>query len=280
MTVRRERLPSYAAGLPAPGSHPPPVLTVTGVGEERRAAFHLVCDAINFGSGWFPTLRKRDGRSGSYTVMLAVRDSFSRSGAWDAAALSGVTAAEVAAVLGQDPRHELMALYATHLQELGRNVAGRFGGSFLGLARHPRLADELAGWPGFHDVAHHRGEPVPFYKRAQLTAYEMACAGFVAPGSEGDLTMFADNLVPHVLRVDGVLQYDDDLAARIAAGELLEPGGEAEVEIRACGLHAVELIVAQRPDLTAPAVDQLLWHRGQAQAYKALPRHRARCEAY
>ena len=28
----------------------------------------LVLDSINFGSGWFPTLRKRPGMSGYFTV--------------------------------------------------------------------------------------------------------------------------------------------------------------------------------------------------------------------
>jgi hypothetical protein len=92
--------------------------------------------------------------------------------------------------------------------------------------------------------------------------------------------MFADNLVPHVLRTDGLLVYEAGLAARIEAGDHLLHGSREEVEIRACGLHAVELIVTARRDLSAPGVDQLLWHRGQLPHYKALPRHRSRCEAY
>ena len=35
---------------------------------ETRAAYWLTLDAINFGSGWFPTLRKRDGLSGYNTI--------------------------------------------------------------------------------------------------------------------------------------------------------------------------------------------------------------------
>ena len=35
------------------------------------AAYLLVLDAINFGSGWFPTLRKRTGCSGYFTVAWA-----------------------------------------------------------------------------------------------------------------------------------------------------------------------------------------------------------------
>ncbi len=83
------------------------------------------------------------------------------------------------------------------------------------------------------------------------------------------LTIFADNLVPHVLRVDGVLRYDPALAARIDAGELLPPG-EEETEIRACALHACELI-ARRSGVPPRTLDGWLWNRGQAPRYKARP---------
>jgi hypothetical protein len=53
-----------------------------------------------------------------------------------------------------------------------------------------------------------------------------------------------------------------------------------EVEIRACAVHAVELIVAARPGSVAADVDELLWLRGQQPSYKASPRHRSRCTAY
>jgi hypothetical protein len=93
--------------------------------------------------------------------------------------------------------------------------------------------------------------------------------------------MFADNLVPHVLRLDEVLWFDPELVARIEAGELIEHGSPEEVEIRACAVEAVERIVAARGgELTAAAVDQLLWTRGQGPRYKARPRHRSRCTAY
>ena len=92
--------------------------------------------------------------------------------------------------------------------------------------------------------------------------------------------MFADNLVPHVLRLDGVLRFDPELVERIERGELIEHGSPEEVEIRACAVHAVELIVAARPGVCAAEVDQLLWNRGQQPRYKAVPRHRSRCTAY
>lgn len=95
------------------------------------------------------------------------------------------------------------------------------------------------------------------------------------------LTMFADNLVPHVLRLDGVLTFAEDLVRRIEQGELIEHGSAEEVEIRADAVHAVEAIVAARADGSCAAgIDELLWNRGQAPAYKARPRHRSRCTAY
>ena len=43
--------------------------------------FTLTLDAINFGSGWFPTLRKRPGCSGYFTVAWALTDRFRADGA-------------------------------------------------------------------------------------------------------------------------------------------------------------------------------------------------------
>ena len=87
--------------------------------------------------------------------------------------------------------------------------------------------------------------------------------------------------MPHVLRLDGVLELDDALVARIDAEELIEHDSPEEVEIRACALHAVELLVAAHPEpTTATAVDNHLWHRGAGPRYKARPRHRARTTAY
>ena len=96
----------------------------------------------------------------------------------------------------------------------------------------------------------------------------------------GQLTIFADNLVPHVLRVDGLLSYDAGLAARIDAGKLIAAGTPEEVEIRAVALHAVEQLSALLPGASARDLDVYLWNRGQGAAYKAVPRHRTRTVFY
>jgi hypothetical protein len=81
-----------------------------------------------------------------------------------------------------------------------------------------------------------------------------------------------------VLRCDGVLVYDEQLAAHIDRGERLTLGG-AEREIRACALHACELI-SRRSGVPARAIDTWLWTRGQAPKYKAHPRHRCQTVFY
>jgi hypothetical protein len=243
---------------------------------EDVAAYILTLDSINFGSGWFPTLRKRPGCSGYFTVAWALADRFRGSAPWSNAELRGLTACEVADTLGQEPEHELMALYARALNDLGAWLAERTALEVVAEAggSAERLAEQLAaGMPFFDD----RG----FYKRAQIVPNDLALAGVASFDDLDRLTIFADNLVPHVLRLDGVLAFDDDLVARIDAEQLIEHDSPEEVEIRACALHAVELLVAAHPEPTdATAADNTLWHRGGEPRYKAHPRHRARTTAY
>jgi len=241
--------------------------------DEEVALFTLTLDAINFGSGWFPTLRKRPGCSGYYTVAWALTDRFRDLGPWSSDELRALDADTVADVLGQERGHELMGLYAEALRQLGAFLGDRTPLDVVAAAggSAERLAEQLvAGMPLFDDPG--------FYKRAQIVASDLTLAGVAEFQDIDRLTIFADNLVPHVLRVDGVLRYEDALAATIDAGELLPPGG-AEREIRACAVVACEAIAG---DLDVPprVLDNWLWNRGQQPRYKAIPRHRTRTTAY
>jgi hypothetical protein len=251
----------------------------------ERVAFWLTLDAINFGSGWSPTLRKPPGRSGYATTAAGISQRFESRGPWSADELAAIGSEELAAVLGQDPAHELMGLFAASLNDLGERVSAEHDGSFTALldaagGSAVALATRLAGWNCFRDVSGYDGVELPFLKRAQIAAADLARAGVWAPQDLDRLTMFADNLVPHVLRLDGILEFDPELVARIDRGELIEHGSPEEVEIRACAVHAVELIVAARPGTCAAAIDEALWLRGGQPRYKASPRHRSRTTAY
>jgi hypothetical protein len=256
---------------------------------EETVAFVVALDAVNFGSGWFPVLRKRPGMSGYHTVASAFRERGAPSAVW----LAEVTTAACCELFDQDPASEaaeLMALFAEAWNQLGRLLLDRYDGSAVALVEAAggsaeQLVEVLREAPFFDDRRTWRGLDVPFYKRAQITAADLdAALGGTGPGRFDDLdrlTIYADNLVPHVLRVDGVLHLDDGLAAAIEAGELVPEGSEPEVELRACAVDAVERLVEVLDDGTTSArLDTLLWNRGAGEAYKSRPRHRTRTVSY
>ncbi|HEY4279354.1 MAG TPA: queuosine salvage family protein [Conexibacter sp.] len=287
VVVERDAVAAYAAALP-PQAEVPGLDSEAHIADgspELRSAFYLTLDAINFGSGWFPTLSKRDGRSGYYTVALGLRDRFRARGPWSAAELRELDAAEIATVLGQDPEHELMGLFARSLNDLGARIVDVHAGSFLGLVDAAdgwavALVEELASWACFADASPYNGRTIPLYKRAQIAAADLALAEVAAFHDLARLTLFADNLVPHVLRLDGILRFDRGLVERIEAGELIAHDSPEEVEMRAGAIHVAELIAAERPDLTPQSIDLLLWTKGGGPQYKAVPRPRCRCTAY
>ena len=263
---------------------------------DARAAWVITVNAVNFGSGFFPVLRKRPYLSGSMTIFRALRRRFEAYGPLTAHDLREATTESCAELFEQDtdgPAAELMTWFAASWVSLGEVLATRWGGSFEALVAEAdgsaaRLAEILASIDGWRDVSAHDGQVVPLYKRAQITPAHLAMAyGGEGLGAFHDLdrlTLFADNLVPHVLRIDGVLRFDPDLVERIEREELLVPGSPEEVEIRAVAVEAVELLVARlRADefpATAMGLDQVLWRRGADRRYKDRPRHRARTTAY
>jgi Potential Queuosine, Q, salvage protein family len=283
VTIDVERIAQYAASLPLDEARAAQLDPATHyLGEpEATLAYVVTLDAINFGSGYFPHLRKRPGLSGYFTVASSLKDLWQARGPLSARDLQALSAEECARVFGQsleDPAvAELMGLFAQALNDLGRYVASDFGGRFRALVdaadgSAETLAHVLAQMPFYQDVG--------FYKRAQLTAADLAIARVARFRDLDRLTIFADNLVPHVLRVDGILRYDPGLLARIGREELIPAGSPEEQEIRACALHAVELIRGRLDAVTSMQLDYVLWNRGQQPAYKAAPRHRTRTVFY
>ena len=231
----------------------------------------LILDAINFGSGWFPTLRRRRAPTRMARRLTAhARAHGSRGRPRELRALD---AAAVAAVLDQDAAHPLMALYAEALVQLGAWLGDR---GALECRRGRRLGGALAaalaaGMPFFDD----RG----FYKRAQIAANDLALAGVAAFADIDRLTIFADNLVPHVLRIDGVLVYAPELAARIDARRGAPEAGGEEREIRAARCTRA----SSSPRAAAcrrATLDNWLWNRGQRAALRGRAPHLTRTVFY
>ncbi len=282
------------------GGPPPPQINPAHhyVGEpDATVAFILCLDAINFGSGYFPYLAKRPGLSGYFTVATSLKELWEDKGALDAKQLAGLSAADCARIIGQEiavPEvAELMGLFARALNDMGHFLSEHFDGDPTGPitaadGSAARLAELLAEMPLYRDVSHYDGLEVPFFKRAQLTSADLAAVfdgkGYGEFRDLDQLTIFADNLVPHVLRRLGVLVYEPELAKRIDGEQRLEAGSQQEIEIRAAAVHAVERCVGLLRDAgidaTAQQLDYALWTRGQSPEMKAHPRHRARSTYY
>lgn len=297
--INYDYIPAYADSLPLESAIQPEHDSKSHcLGQnEDTAAFFLTLDSINFGSGYFPHLQKRPGMSGYFTVASCLNDRFKTKGPLSALELTRLTPADCTQIFEQHPDStpigELMRLFARALNDLGRYIQQDFGGSFTKLIQAAgtsaeRLMQLLIRMPFFYDVQPYDGIEVPFYKRAQLAAADLSLAfegqGLGRFDDLQNLTIFADNLVPHVLRVDNILCYPDALISRIEAGKLVAAGSPEEIEIRACALHAVELIKNALNvcghKLTSMGLDFLLWNRGQQPAYKSIPRHRSRTVFY
>jgi hypothetical protein len=274
--ARWVRIDASAAVEPGGVAGLDPALHLLDAAPEAVARSVLILDAINFGSGWFGTLRTAPGEDEVTTIARRLTEHARAGGEpWTPAQLRALDAAQVADVLGQDPEHELIGLYAEALSALGgwlgergalEAVEAEGGGSAS------RLAAALAAtMPFFAD----RG----FYKRAQITANDLALAGVATFADADRLTIFADNLVPHVLRVDGMLVYEPDLAAKVDAGAELPAGSEMEIELRACAVHACELLAA-RWGVAPRVLDNWLWNRGRGAPYTDGPPHRTRTVSY
>ena len=189
--------------------------------DEATTALVLQLDAINFGSGWHPVLYKRPGLSGSRMVAACWRERAERDGVMTAGELAVIDGAAVAAILEQEsegPAGDLMRLFARSLAELGCHLLGHYGGSFSKFVASANgsaaaLTTALTGLPMWQDAADHDDAVVPLFKRAQIVSADLARAfAGSGPGAFNDLdrlTLFADNVVPHVLRLDGVLVYDN-----------------------------------------------------------------------
>ena len=223
--------------------------------QDEVARYIFILDAINFGSGWFDELQVT---TDSLTERLTAHAR--EHGPWTPQQLRDLDEATLREVLDL-PSSQLAHLYTNGCRQLGEWFGARTATECIGDSAED-LARRLTKMPYFDDKG--------FYKRAQITANDLHLAGVADFADIDRLTIFADNLVPHVLRLDRVLIYSDELAKTIDAGE--EITGEFEKEVRACALHACEAL-AQRAGVPPRTLDNRIWNRGQRPPYSTSRAH-------
>ena len=128
---------TLTAGSADPEAH------LTDGTREQLAAFWLTLDAINFGSGWFPTLRKRQGSRATSRSPPASATGSTNEGPWSAAELAEIGAAEVAAAARPGPRPRADGAVRASLNDLGATSPTTMTG---GSRRVARRAPAVRPW--------------------------------------------------------------------------------------------------------------------------------------
>jgi hypothetical protein len=294
---------AQAPSLPAQDA-----LHCTWLPPRRFLNYLLVLEALNF-CFWDREPRWRvaygEGKHDGYWALAAALHRALREDAaplWDARFLANLDEARLADLLrGEGQAPPLLAERAGHLREVGTALLARWGGEFAHLVAAAEgeagalvrlIVQEL---PSFRDEVPYGGQPVRFWKRAQICVADLAR---MLPGDGPrahplgrwrgleQLTAFADYKLPQVLRAQGVVEFAPELAARVDRQEELAAGSEEEVEIRAATVWACEQIArelsaapgAGRP-VTAAEVDARLWMAGQTPT-GLKPYHRTRTVYY
>lgn len=136
------------------------------------------------------------------------------------------------------------------LHEVGLELERSFGGQAANLVKSAgnsaaTLIELITRhFPGFRDHSLYKGHQVFLYKRAQIFVADLWGAFKGQNYGEfhdiNSITIFADYIVPAVLRELGILKYGSNLSCSIDSNSEIVPGSEEEVEIRACSIYAVE----------------------------------------
>ncbi len=250
-------------------------------GTSRTAQYLLVLDSLNF--CFWPEPAWDYNR-----LALALKQTMvNEPERFTAERLAAVTPADVRVMLGNANDVPLLEQRAMLLREIGTVLADRWEGEAANLIQAAQGSGEAlvtlitAEFPGFRDHAIYKGVPVYFYKRAQIAVGDLwGSFGGKGLGAFHDierLTMFADYRVPQILRDEGVLVYDRELAAALDSQSEIPAGSEQEIEIRGMTIFAVEqLRAALHPlgiILSSVELDWLLWNIGEARQYTIAPHH-------
>jgi len=254
---------------------------------EHDFGYVLLLDSVNFGSGYRDALQEEGSlakdESFYFAIAQRLKNRFTEQPLTpqDVLSLSPPDVMHMFGLVAAPHSSELGLFYHQALQDMAKAV-DRPHGCYEAFVKAMdgkvgNCVSLLAQQPKFQDFSLYKNREIGLYKRAQITAADLhlsAAQSDVALFTDiQNLTMFADNAVPHVLHQDGILRYSASLKQRIIQKQALAHGSPREVEIRACAAHAVELI-AQETGLKAMDVDHRLWHRSEETAYQKKTSHK------
>jgi len=208
------------------------------------------------------------------------------------------------------PLHPLGTMIQQVLNETGR-ILEREGclrglgewvlGTTHAIPAGPHVASNLIEqlmntFPGFADKAIYEGKQVLILKKAQLLVADLyRHLKNKEPRFNFEdiqhVTVFADNVLPAVLRKVGILELSEELRSKVDAKEEL-PKGNAEVELRCVAIAACDAIVAswnerrakepalEPVELDTMKLDLYLWNKGKEEGFRTVERHATKGTIY
>ncbi len=169
------------------------------------------------------------------------------------------------------------------LNENARVLQEHFDGQavkLLDAARHDavKLFEILQSFfPSYRDIAKYHGQDVVFLKIAHLLALDLEYR--LTPQSQrpflknfDKLCVFADYKLPQLLRMFGILEYDESLSQMVDSYTVIPAGSPQEVEIRSGAIWGVELLRQQLPDFSAIQIGHVIWLMSQDKVLQAKTR--------
>ena len=127
-----------------------------------------------------------------------------------------------------------------------------------------KLYSFITAFENFNDVSTYKGEDVYFYKRATLLVHDLFDLSETIHNNINNIDSVlgcADYIIPKGLRLEGILEYNDELARKIDNYEEIPQNSEYEVEIRAYTLYVIEYVKNKNNKSVNSAVwDNLIWN--------------------
>ncbi len=176
-----------------------------------------------------------------------------------------------------------------NLREVGNILLKKYDGKIINLLKESnfdaiKIVKNIAeNFPCFRDISNLENKEVIFYKRAQICANDFA---YVLKNTDSKiinldkLTAYADYKLPQLLRMFGIINYNESLAEKIDTFTEIVHDSREEIEIRSATIWAVELLRQRIGTLTAGEIDNTIWLLSQGIQNEAKSYHRSRTIFY
>jgi len=244
--------------------------------------FFFLTNTINFAFTDFKTGQKYsqtcDGKeySGAQGMVASIKKDLDKSSRLiDAKFLSNISQKQMSEIFRGNMEIPMLKERTQIFQEVGRVLSEKYGGYFHNLVNQSEglafnngkgIVERLAcDFPSFDDSVVYDGRRLIFNKRAQLAVGQVH-GRFLGEGREfvkdiGELTAFADYVLPKGMRDMGLLEYEKSLADRVDKQIIIPAGSQEELEIRAATIHTFEMLRQKLGLPNALALDGKIWYK-------------------